>query len=104
MSDFADRIIAAREAAKRNGHVAPSYEDQLMNKVMSKIEENKIKKIIEFENMDIEKLQEKVAKAHRFTIYSHKLELYGLCFDCAKSNSSLQKGKDELRAMRHSRT
>lgn len=62
------------------------------------------KKITEFENMDIEKLQEKVAKAHRFTIYSHKLELYGLCSDCAKSNSSLQKGKDELRAMRHSRT
>ncbi|NKE72689.1 Fur family transcriptional regulator [Candidatus Manganitrophus noduliformans] len=62
------------------------------------------KKIIEFENMDIEKLQEKVAKAHRFTIYSHKLELYGLCSDCAKSNSSLRKGKDELHAVRSSRS
>ncbi|MDC4224503.1 MAG: transcriptional repressor [Candidatus Manganitrophus sp.] len=60
------------------------------------------KKIIEFENMDIEKLQEKVAKAHRFTIYSHKLEIYGLCSDCVKSNASLQKGKDMPRAMPHS--
>ncbi|MBI3804837.1 MAG: transcriptional repressor [Nitrospirae bacterium] len=42
------------------------------------------KKIIEFENLDIEKLQEKVARENRFTIYSHKLELYGLCSDCAK--------------------
>jgi len=62
------------------------------------------KKIIEFENMDIEKLQEKVAKAHRFTIYSHKLELYGLCSDCAKSNASLRKGRDDLHAVRHSRS
>ncbi len=62
------------------------------------------KKIIEFENLDIEKLQDKVAKAHRFTVYSHKLELYGLCSDCAKSNSSLQKGKDEPHALRRSRS
>ncbi len=62
------------------------------------------KKIIEFENMDIEKLQEKVAKAHHFTIYSHKLELYGLCSDCAKTNSSLRKGKEELHAVRPPRS
>ncbi len=62
------------------------------------------KKIIEFENLDIEKLQEKVAKAHRFTVYSHKLELYGLCSDCAKANSALSKGREEPRAMRPSRS
>jgi Fur family ferric uptake transcriptional regulator len=39
-------------------------------------------KIIEFENSSIEKLQEKVASQHRFTILSHKLELYGLCVQC----------------------
>lgn len=41
-------------------------------------------RIIEFENLDIEKLQEKVAKKNNFTIYSHKLELYGLCSICSK--------------------
>lgn len=62
------------------------------------------KRIIEFENLDIEKLQEKVAKAHRFTVYSHKLELYGLCSNCAKTNTSLQRGKEEPRAARPSRS
>lgn len=39
--------------------------------------------IIEFEEPQIEELQESVAAAHRFTIESHRLELYGLCADCA---------------------
>lgn len=39
-------------------------------------------KIIEFENCNIERQQEKVARDHKFTIYSHKLELYGLCSGC----------------------
>lgn len=43
-------------------------------------------RIIEFENLDIEKLQEKVAKKNNFTVYSHKLELYGLCSGCSKQN------------------
>jgi len=41
-------------------------------------------KIIEFENCDIERQQEQVAKTHKFTIYSHKLEIYGLCRECKK--------------------
>ncbi len=39
-------------------------------------------KIVEFENPAIERLQELVAKKNRFSIYSHKLELYGLCARC----------------------
>lgn len=39
-------------------------------------------KIIEFENCNIERMQEKVAKDNSFTIYSHKLEIYGLCSEC----------------------
>lgn len=38
--------------------------------------------IIEFENPQIEKLQDEVARKHRFTIENHRLELYGLCSDC----------------------
>jgi len=39
-------------------------------------------KIVEFENCDIERLQEEVAKRNGFAIQTHKLELYGLCAAC----------------------
>jgi Fur family ferric uptake transcriptional regulator len=39
-------------------------------------------KIVEFENCDIERLQEEVARRNGFTIKTHKLELYGLCATC----------------------
>lgn len=39
-------------------------------------------KITEFENPDIERLQTKVARSHKFEAYSHRLELYGLCEAC----------------------
>jgi len=39
-------------------------------------------KIIEFENCDIEKLQDEVARQHKFHITTHKLELYGYCSAC----------------------
>ncbi|MBI5194343.1 MAG: transcriptional repressor [Nitrospirae bacterium] len=41
-------------------------------------------KIIEFEDCNIERLQEKVAQDNGFTIYTHKLEIYGLCKECGK--------------------
>ncbi len=39
-------------------------------------------KIVEFENCDIERLQEEVAARNGFVIQTHKLELYGLCSSC----------------------
>jgi len=39
-------------------------------------------KIVEFENCEIERLQEEVAAKNGFTIQTHKLELYGLCASC----------------------
>jgi Fur family transcriptional regulator, ferric uptake regulator len=41
-------------------------------------------KIVEFENHEIERLQEKVAKEFGFVLNDHVLELYGLCSDCRK--------------------
>ncbi|MBW2503505.1 MAG: transcriptional repressor [Deltaproteobacteria bacterium] len=38
--------------------------------------------IIEFEEPQIEKLQEKVARAHGFKIVRHRLEIYGQCPRC----------------------
>jgi len=39
-------------------------------------------KIVEFQNCQIELLQEEVATKNGFTIQTHKLELYGLCSNC----------------------
>lgn len=38
--------------------------------------------IVEFVDKEIERLQERVAEAHGFTIRHHKMELYGLCAAC----------------------
>jgi Fur family ferric uptake transcriptional regulator len=38
--------------------------------------------ILEFENEQIEQLQQDVALKNRFLVQSHKLELYGLCSAC----------------------
>lgn len=40
-------------------------------------------KIIEFENLGIEKLQEEVAMEHGFVIENHRLEIFGVCPECA---------------------
>ncbi len=40
-------------------------------------------KIVEFENEEIEALQDAVAKQHRFTLEHHSLRLYGRCGRCA---------------------
>lgn len=41
--------------------------------------------IIEFENDQIERMQDAVARRHGFKVTSHKMELYGLCKSCQKS-------------------
>lgn len=41
-------------------------------------------KIVEFENNEIERLQEKVAKEFGFALTHHVLELYGICPSCRK--------------------
>jgi Fur family ferric uptake transcriptional regulator len=38
--------------------------------------------IVEFENPQIEQLQNEVARRHGFVIENHRLELFGLCSDC----------------------
>jgi Fur family ferric uptake transcriptional regulator len=43
------------------------------------------KKIVEFENLEIERLQAKVAKEFGFDLMDHVLELYGVCPDCREN-------------------
>lgn len=42
--------------------------------------------IVEFENADIERLQDLVAERRGFVITHHRLELYGLCADCRRAS------------------
>jgi Fur family transcriptional regulator, ferric uptake regulator len=44
-------------------------------------------KIVEFENVEIERLQEKVAKENGFTLTGHLLELYGVCIECRRKET-----------------
>ena len=39
-------------------------------------------RIVEFENAEIEALQESVARSYGFTLESHSLRLFGVCADC----------------------
>ncbi len=41
---------------------------------------------IEFLNPQIEELQEQVSRKHGFKITSHRMQLYGLCQKCQKTN------------------
>jgi Fur family ferric uptake transcriptional regulator len=43
------------------------------------------KRIIEFEDDDIERLQDALAERHGFQLVSHKHELYGLCDRCQQT-------------------
>jgi Fur family ferric uptake transcriptional regulator len=42
------------------------------------------KKIIEFEEPQIEALQDKIARRYGFLVRAHKHEMYGVCADCQK--------------------
>lgn len=45
-------------------------------------------KIVEFENQEIEKLQDTVAKKYGYHLTGHVLELYGICRDCQLAGHS----------------
>lgn len=44
--------------------------------------------IIEFANPEIEKIQERVAKKHKFNVTSHRLELFGRCSNCSSNSTT----------------
>ena len=50
-------------------------------------------KIIEFEDENLEALQEGVAQHYRFEISHHRMELYGRCADCSRKKAPRIKDK-----------
>ena len=49
----------------------------------------KCRKILEFEEEQIEQLQIKIAAVHGFHMLQHKLEIYGICHNCLKERIQL---------------
>ena len=49
----------------------------------------KCRKILEFEDNQIEQLQIKIASARGFHMLQHKLEIYGICDDCLRERVRL---------------
>jgi Fur family ferric uptake transcriptional regulator len=56
-------------------------------------------KIIEFEEPQIEVLQDKVAKRYGFVVRAHKHEMYGICADCQKPKGA-RSGRADARSAR----
>jgi Fur family ferric uptake transcriptional regulator len=49
----------------------------------------KCRKIFEFEEDQLEKLQIQIAAAHGFHLLQHKMEIYGICSNCLKDRIQL---------------
>ncbi len=47
-------------------------------------------KIVEFEDPQIERLQEKIAKMHDFKLTDHLMQLYGICKACQEKEGAEQ--------------
>jgi len=68
---------------KRNfGHGSASFEWALNREHHDHLVCLQCGTIREFHHVDIETLQEGVAKEYGFTLTSHRLELFGLCAEC----------------------
>lgn len=54
-------------------------------------------KIIEFEEPQIEELQERIAARHGFALKTHKHEMYGTCSECQASSAARKTGSGPRR-------
>ena len=68
------------EGQARYEHVTDHHHDHLICIGCSEI--------IEFENDEIETLQEKVCRKYKFKLVNHKMELYGYCEVCVKKGEA----------------
>jgi Fur family transcriptional regulator, ferric uptake regulator len=49
----------------------------------------KCRKIIEFQNNDLERLQKRISSIHGFHMLQHKMEIYGICNQCLKDRNKI---------------
>ena len=57
-------------------------------------------RIVEFSNVEIEELQERVARKLDFVISGHKLELYGICGDCRTGRGPRRPVREQAHVIR----
>ena len=70
-----------------NGHAR--YEHRHLGQHHDHMVCTKCRKIIEFEEDRLEKLQIKIAATQGFHMLQHRMEIYGICADCLKDRIQL---------------
>jgi Fur family ferric uptake transcriptional regulator len=56
--------------------------------------------ILEFTSEEIERLQDQIAKAHGFTVESHRHQVFGVCEKCSRRRHPPKKGQSKDRTRR----
>ncbi len=77
----------ARKNRFENGHAR--YEHRHIGHHHDHMVCTKCKKIVEFQNDQMETLQLKIAAEFGFHMLQHKMEIYGICADCLKDREQL---------------
>ena len=67
----------------------PRYEHRHLGHHHDHLICTKCGKIVEFQNEEMETLQEAIARLQGFRILQHKMEIYGICSECLKKRSPL---------------
>jgi len=77
--------------AKQNrfGNGEPQYEHHHLGQHHDHMICTKCKKIFEFQNSDMERLQLKIAAENGFHMLQHRMELYGICRQCMARQDAL---------------
>jgi len=81
------RFGFARKNRFNNGYVR--YEHFHLGQHHDHMICTKCKKIVEFENEQLESLQEQIASSSGFHMLQHKMEIYGICSKCFKERVPL---------------
>lgn len=77
---FAQKLAFEGEPLRYEHHHIGCHHDHLVCKCCGKI--------LEFEDPEIEALQERIAGRYGFTLLRHRMELYGLCANCSREREA----------------
>jgi Fur family ferric uptake transcriptional regulator len=81
------RFGFARKNRFNNGEVR--YEHRHLGQHHDHMICTKCKNIYEFEDEQMENMQDQIAAAHNFHMLQHKMEIYGICSNCLKDHIQL---------------
>jgi Fur family ferric uptake transcriptional regulator len=85
--DLMSRFGFATQNRFDNGQVR--YEHRHLGQHHDHMICTKCRRIFEFQNNDLEKLQMKITGAHGFHMLQHKMDIYGICAECLKGRARL---------------